>query len=222
MIPWEHLGTATVPGGTDEMNLYRRGEEYSLRVGMCELMNSRRFGSEEVLAELAAERLRGRTEPRILIGGLGLGMTARAALDAFGEGCRIDVAELIPEVVQWNREFMGHLAGHPLDDPRCHVLQKDIAKVLRHVRGKYDAILQDVDNGPEGLAIPRNRWLYGPTGLQATRRCLKPGGVLVVWSVGSSPAFTERLRREKFEVEEVPVKARRTKGSRHHLWVARR
>ena len=218
MIPWTHLDTAPLPGG-GELRLLQRGAEFSIRLGTNELMNSRLFSSEEALARLAHERLRtGR--PQMLIGGLGMGFTLRAALALLGPEARVTVAELVPKVVAWARGPLAEIFAGSLEDPRVAIHQGDVGEAMR--RGKWDAILLDVDNGPEGLTVEANDALYSYAGLGIARAALKPGGVLAVWSSGPDRGFTARLRQSGFAVEEVRVKARAGGGggSRHVIWLA--
>jgi spermidine synthase len=223
MIPWEFLESAQVPGDGGELCLYRRGAEFSIRVGNRELMNSRVHGSEEALAELAYARIAGRPRPRILIGGLGMGFTLAAALRRLGTEGHVVVAELVPAVVTWNRGHLAALAGHPLQDARVTVQEVDIAQILRTTRQAYDAILLDVDNGPEGLARRENDWLYARPGLEAAHAALRPAGVLAIWSAAPNQVFAQRLRRAGFTVDEVQVPARSSrKGRRHTIWLGRR
>jgi spermidine synthase len=220
MIPWELLGCAQVPGGGEELRLYRRGGEFSIRVNGRELMNSRAHGSEDALAELACARIADRPCPRVLIGGLGMGYTTAAALRRLGTGAKVVVAELVPAVVEWNRGPLADLAGHPLQDARVTVREADVAQIIKAERRAYDAILLDVDNGPEGLILKGNDWLYSPNGLNATYAALARAGVLAIWSAGPDQAFTKRLRRAGFEVNEVRVRARSGGGGRHTIWLA--
>ncbi len=223
MIPWELLDSSTVPGTRDELCLYRRGAEFSIRVEGYELMNSRLHGSEEALARIACRRIGDRPRPRVLIGGLGMGYTLRAALDALGADSEVVVAELAPAVVRWNRGPIAELAGHPLEDGRVEVCEGDIARILRAERDAYDAILLDVDNGPEGLTRKGNDWLYSEMGLVASFRCLRSGGLLGVWSASPDREFTRRLRRVGFEVDDLRVPAAGGGGGRQHtIWIAKR
>lgn len=221
MIPREHLGTAHVPGGSDLM-LYRHGRDFIIVLDRNELMNTRMSGSEEALATMAVERLGGRKAPHLLIGGYGMGFTLRAALGAIGLDGRVTVAELVPEIVEWARGPMAELTAGCLDDSRVRLIEAaDVADVI--AEGTYDAILLDVDNGPDGLVRPQNDRLYSMRGLQNARMALTPGGVLAVWSAGKDPAFTRRLEKAGFAVDEVPVRARSNgKGAHHHIWFARR
>jgi spermidine synthase len=223
MIPWLLLDRTPVPGGDGELALYRRGEEYSIRItGRGELMNSRVHGSEDALAALACARLAGRRRPRLLIGGLGMGFTLAAALRALGPDAEVTVAELVPAVVAWNRGALGAAAGNPLRDPRVTVHELDVARIVRSARVNFDAILLDIDNGPEGLTRAANDWLYGSAGLDAAYAALRPEGILAVWSAGPDREFTDRLRRAGFEAEELRVRAHNKKGARHVIWLARR
>ena len=223
MIPWKLLDRAPVPGGEGELRLYQRGEEFSIRVtGHGELMNSRAHGSEDALAALACARLVGRERPRLLIGGLGMGFTLAVALRELGPDAEVVVAELVPAVVAWNRGALGAQAGNPLLDARASVQEIDVARLLRSQRNAFDAILLDVDNGPEGLTRDANNWLYSNGGLAAAFAALRADGILAVWSAGGDSDFTDRLRRAGFEAEEIRVRARISKGARHTIWLARR
>lgn len=220
MIPWEQLGTARLPDGSGELRLKRRGTEFSIMLGSNELMNSRLSGSEEALARLAATRMAGRPKPHILIGGLGMGFTLRAALAALGRDARIEVAELVPEVVAWARGPMAGIFAGCLDDPRVVLREADVGALIDTAQAAYDAVLLDVDNGPEGLTVAANDRLYSHGGLAAARRALKPGGVLGVWSQGPDARFSRRLRDSGFVVEEVKARAGRGRGARHVIWLA--
>ena len=201
MIPWEFLDSARVPGDGGELRLYKRGKEFSIRIDGRELMNSSVHGSEEALAELACARIAGRPSPRVLVGGLGMGYTMAATLRILGEDGQVVVAELVPAVVAWNRGHLGVLAGHPLRDGRVTILEVDIADILQSEQLCYDAVLLDVDNGPDGLSRKGNDWLYSGAGLRAAFSSLRPEGVLAVWSAGPDRAFTRRLRAAGFAAE---------------------
>lgn len=221
MIPWLHLSTATMPGGGGTLRLMQRGQEYSIMAdGGIELMNSRLSGSEEALARLTAERLAGRAGARVLIGGLGMGFTLRAALAAFPKDARIVVGELVPEVVDWARGPMAAVHGDSLDDPRVSIAVGDVRDEIAG-QGVWDAILLDVDNGPEGLTRRANDGLYDAPGLAAAKAALTPGGVLAVWSSAPHAVFSRRVRQAGFAVEELKVKAGpgRRKAS-HVVWLA--
>jgi spermidine synthase len=223
MNPWILLDSARAPKNGGELRLYQRGTEFSIRVDHCELMNSRVHGSEDALGELACARIQDRPSPRVLIGGLGMGYTLAATLRRLSAESRVVVAELVPAVVAWNRGPLGELAGRPLEDPRVRVREVDVAQLLREEQGAHDAILLDVDNGPEGLTRKGNDWLYGLSGLSAAFMALRPGGVLAVWSAGPDQAFTQRMYKAGFTVDEVRVRAiDGRRGPRHTLWMAAR
>ena len=221
MIPRILLGTATIPGTDKELQLYQSGELFSIKIpGRGDLMNSRVHGSEKALADLACQKLRGNEKPRLLIGGLGMGFTLAAALKAIGPDAEVVVAELVPEVVTWNRTLIGAPAGDPLTDRRSHVYVGDVADVIRQEPAGFDAILMDVDNGPEALVRRENDWLYSPAGLRTTRAALRSRGVLAVWSSSPDRAFSKRLQQAGFDVREHVVRPHRAgKGPRHHIWI---
>lgn len=220
MLPWVVLDTAAIPGG-GELRLKQRGTEFSIMLGAVELMNSRICASEEALATLACARIRSRQPPRMLIGGLGMGFTLRAALLALPDDARVVVAELVPAVVRWARGPMAELHGGSLTDPRVSIHEGDVGNLIRSEPSSYDAVLLDVDNGPEGLSREANDRLYDLSGLAAARAALMPGGVLAVWSSAPNQAFTSRLRKAGFDVDEVGVRAKGARGgSRHVLWLA--
>jgi spermidine synthase len=220
MIPWQHLDTAQVPGDGEDLRLMRRGTEFSIMTGGIELMNSRLSGSEEAMAALAFGRVGQRLKPRVLIGGLGMGFTLRAALAAFGPDARVVVAELVPAVVAWARGPLGELHGASLDDPRVTLHQGDVGEAIRAEPAGYDAILLDVDNGPGGLSRKENDGLYSPAGLAAAKRALRPGGVLEVWSSTRDSAFTKRLKQAGYAIEEIGMRAHKGRGARHVIWMA--
>lgn len=221
MIPWEKIDTAKIPGSDEELRLMRRGKEFSIKLGTNELMNSRLSGSEAALATLAAKKIETVAKPHLLIGGLGMGFTLRAALGAVGSKAQIMVAELVPAVVSWARGPMADIFGESLDDPRVTIRESDVIGIIRAHRAKFDAILLDVDNGPEGLTRKANDALYDSSGLEAARNALRAGGVLAVWSSGPNPAFARRLRAARFEVNEVAIRATgKGGGARHVIWIA--
>jgi spermidine synthase len=222
MKPLEQLATARAPDG-EELKLMRRGDDFMIVLDRNELMNSRMSGSEEALATMTAERLGGRASAHFLIGGYGMGFTLRAALGALGPDARLTVAELVPEIIAWARGPMAALANGCLGDRRVTVVEADVADLIAAGRGGCDAILLDVDNGPDGLVRQANDRLYTPAGLAAAKAALTPGGVLAVWSAAPDRAFAARLRRVGFEVDEVTIRARSNgKGPRHTIWFARR
>ena len=221
VIPWTMIETSQVPEDGGAISLHRRGEEYSIRVDGQELMNSRRHGSEEELARLACRAIGSRPECRILIGGLGMGYTLAAALENLDPTGTAVVAEVVPAVIRWNQNFIGHLAGSPLEDDRVAVIQGDVALTIGKGRQAFDAILLDVDNGPDGLTHKANNRLYQPEGLKEAHKALRPGGVLAVWSAAKDSAFTKKISAAGFEVAIHKVHARAgKKGSRHIIWLA--
>jgi spermidine synthase len=224
MIARELLGTAQVPGG-EELRLFAHGRDFIIALGRNELMSTRMRHSEEQLAELTLARL-ALTEPRLLIGGYGMGFTLRAALAA-RPGVRATVAELVPEIVEWARGPMAELTAGCLDDPRVTLGMGDVSAFIDDAADgtseRYDAILLDVDNGPDGLVRAANGRIYRTEGLRAAKVALAPGGVLAVWSAAPDPGFTRRLEKAGFAVEEIEVRARPNgKGPRHTIWFARR
>ncbi len=221
MIPWAEIDRAEIPGGNGDVTLLKRDAEFSIRIAGTELMNSRRHGSEDALAKFSCNRMKRTSGQKILIGGLGMGYTLAAALARAEPRTQITVVELIPAVVKWNREHLGHLAGMPLEDPRVTVKEEDVAKTIRQGKSIWNAILLDVDNGPDGLARKANNYLYSNAGLNAAFSALCPGGVLSVWSCVSDEAFTHRLKQCGFKTEITSVRAHKPgKGSRHTIWIA--
>jgi len=222
MKPRELVAKAAIPGG-GELSLYRRGEDFMIVLGGNELMSSRMSGSEEALAGMTIERLRGRPAPHLLIGGYGMGFTLRAALAALPSGGRATVSELVPEILDWARGPMADIAAGCLDDPRVTIVARDVAALIGEASGAFDAILLDVDNGPDGLTRDANERLYSHPGLAAAKAALKPGGLLAIWSAAPDPAFARRLGAAGFAVEEVRIRARSNgKGPWHIIWFARR
>ncbi|HEY0302021.1 MAG TPA: hypothetical protein VGC36_11830 [Rhizomicrobium sp.] len=219
MIPWVQLDAATVPGG-GELRLVQRGREFAILAGATPLMNSRMSGSEAVLAELVCERLRGRRKCSLLIGGYGMGFTLRAALSGLGADARVTVAELVPAIVKWARGPMADLTAGCLDDPRVLFHEGDVGDSIAAGRASFDAILLDVDNGPDGLSRPANDRLYDLHGLKEARRALRPKGLLAVWSAAPSSAFGRRLVHAGFAVEEITARAHKGRGARHTIWIA--
>ncbi|WP_150909469.1 spermine/spermidine synthase domain-containing protein [Marinobacter halotolerans] len=223
MARFTEIGTATIPGNGTQLRLLQRNEEFSIKIAGTtgELMNSRVHGSEDALATLACERIAEQPSPRVLIGGLGMGFTLAAALAALGKDAQVTVAELVPEVETWNRGPLGAAAGNPLNDPRAIVQIGDVAEILKKSDGQWDAILLDVDNGPEGLTRKENNWIYSTAGIAAAQKALRPDGVLAYWSAGPEHSFTERLRGAGFSVEPVTVRGLRPgKGAYHIIWLA--
>ena len=223
MIARELLDTATIPGG-DELRLFRRelkgADEYSIMLGRIELMNSRLSGSEEALATLACGRLAVKN-PRILIGGYGMGFTLRAALSVLPPQAHVEVVELIPAIVKWAREPMAALSQNCLDDSRVAITVGDVCDVIIKADREYDAILLDVDNGPDGLTHEANDRLYSMAGLAAAKKALRSNGILAVWSSEGDSRFTSRLNKSGFAVDVNVVPARNNgKGAKHTIWLA--
>lgn len=217
----ELIDTAQIPGG-DELRLYRRGGDFIIAIGGNELMNSRMSGSEEALAVMSCARLRDPGTARLLIGGYGMGFTLRAALATLGPNAKITVAELVPQIIDWARGPMAELAAGCLDDPRVELVIDDVASAIADGRSHYDAILLDVDNGPDGLVRAANDGIYSAGGLTSAKAALRPGGVLAIWSAAPDARFTRRLTAAGFRVEEAGVRARAGgKGARHIIWFAK-
>ncbi|MEA3064129.1 MAG: hypothetical protein QOJ27_564 [Sphingomonadales bacterium] len=222
MMPRVLIDTALVPGG-GELRLVRRGADFWIMLGANALMSTRLRGSEEALATLACERIAGRSRPAVLIGGLGMGFTLRSALGALGSDARLVVSELVPAIVAWARGPMADVHGGSLDDPRVDIVESDVGDLIAAARSDYDAILLDVDNGPDALSRDANDRLYDLAGLRRARAALRPGGVLAVWSAAPDRAFARRLGEAGFAVEEVTVRAHAgRKGAKHMIWLATR
>lgn len=222
MIPRILIDSAEIPGG-GELRLIRRGDEFSIMLGGNELMNSRLSGSEQALATMACARIAGRKAPKLLIGGLGMGFTLRAALASLGQDAEVVVAELVPAVVRWARGPMAHIVGDSITDARVSIYEGDVSHLIDGVQASYDAILLDVDNGPNGLTREANYGLYGKAGLSRAKAALRAGGVLAIWSSSPDEGFARRLGRAGFAVEEVIVRANAGRtGARHTLWFATR
>ena len=220
MIPRETLATARIPGG-EELTLVRHGGDFMILVDRNELMSTRMQGSEEALATMSCEMIAGRKKPHMLVGGYGMGFTLRAALAVLPPDARVTCCELVPAIIEWARGPMREVMAGCLDDPRVSLVQGDVAAVIRAARGDFDAILLDVDNGPDGLVREANNELYGERGLRAAKLALRPGGVLAIWSAAKDDAFTRRLKKIGFTVNEVAVRARSNgKGARHVIWFA--
>jgi len=221
MRHWTMLGEAPIPGTDQFLSLCRGKDDFSIKLSRGqELMNTRKHGSEDALGTLPCQRLKDPSSAKVLIGGLGMGFTLAAALRSVGPGAEVTVAELIPEVVEWNRGPLGEFSGRPLDDPRTRVHIGDVAQLIRKSRACFDVIALDVDNGPEGLTRDSNNWLYTLTGIVAAQAALRPGGILVYWSACPDQDFFDGLRRCGLMVEEVRVYAHGNKGARHFIWLA--
>ena len=223
MEGFELIDSVRVPGEGLRLGLYKRGAEFSLRINNTELMDSVVHESEDALSNLACDELAGVASPAVLIGGLGMGYTLAAALKRLGPGATVEIVELLGAVIAWNRGPLGHLAAHPLKDARVTVREADVARVLQTEEEAYDAVLLDVDNGPEGLVRDSNNWLYSEDGLAAAFTALRPGGILAVWSSGPDKAFRMRLLKLGFTVREerTPVEASRP-DTHHIIWIAKR
>ena len=221
MRHWTQLGEAPIPGSDKTLLLYRGKDDFSIKIsGGFELMSTRKHASEDALGSLPCKRLKQADKARVLIGGLGMGFTLAAVLKEVGSGAEVTVAELIPEVVEWNRGPLGDFSDRPLDDTRTRVHIGDVAKLLRGSRECFDVIVLDVDNGPEGLTKRANDWLYTMSGIAAAQAALSPTGILAYWSADPDPAFHDRLRCCGLLVEEVSVFAHGNKGTRHTIWLA--
>lgn len=221
MRHWTELGEARIPGTDQFLSLFQDKDDFFIKIsGGGELMSTRKHASEDALGSLPCKRLKKTETARVLIGGLGMGFTLAAALKTVGAQAEVTVAELIPEVVEWNNGPLGERSGYPLNDPRTRVYPGDVAKLLRNSRACFDVIALDVDNGPAGLTKSANDWLYTMRGIAAAQDALAPNGVLSYWSAGPDPAFHDRLRRSGFLVEEVTVHAHGNKGARHIIWLA--
>lgn len=223
------LDEAELPDGGGTLRLYQRGNEFAITVDGWGLMDSELHGSEVALAELACQRIAERAHPRVLIGGLGMGFTTAAALRHLGPESEVVVSELVPAVLTWNDGPLGERAGRPMSDSRVAIHEGDVAELLQQTSESYlppqlfDAILLDVDNGPRGLTCIDNAWLYSSKGVSAAFQTLVPGGILAVWSASPNRAFSRKLRRVGFEVEEVRARARGVRGgARHMIWLATR
>jgi len=224
MKPWILLDTSEVPACGQKLSLYQHDADFSIKIGSAELMNSRMHGSEEALARMACQEICHLPRPRILIGGLGMGFTLRAALDELPVDALAAVAELVPAVVKWNQGVLAGLAGHPLKDKRVMIHEADVGQMIKEGKGQYSAILLDVDNGPESLFTKTNDRLYQLKGLYAAKAALRREGVLAIWSAGPDAGFTRRLRSVGFAVEEARVNARSgpKAGGHHWIWLAKK
>ena len=219
------LGTAMIPNNGGELVLLQRDEEFSIKLSGSRgvLMNSRVYNSEQELAKLGCAHIKNKDSAEVLVGGLGMGYTLATALQCVSASSRVTVAELIPEVVEWNRGPLGECAGKPLDDNRSHVQLGDIADLIKQQQPSFDVILLDVDNGPEGITNRDNDWLYSPTGLSGLYNSLRPQGMLAVWSAGPVAQFITQLKKAGFKVTDKTVRARAGgKGGRHTIFLAKK
>lgn len=224
MKPLSKLATAIIPNNGGELTLFRREDEFSIRLSGVrgELMNSRLYNSEEELAKLGCAHIKEKDQAKVLVGGLGMGYTLAAALASVNANSQVTVAELIPEVVEWNQGPLGECAGRPLSDERCKIRVGDIAELIKLEQPDFDAILLDVDNGPEGITHSNNNWLYSSRGLEALYNSLRPEGMLAVWSAGADVLFPIQLKKAGFIVTVRTVRARPGKGSRHTIFLAQK
>jgi spermidine synthase len=221
MSNWTLLGEARIPGTEQFIYLYQGKDDFSIKLARGqELMNSRKYGSEHALGEMPCRRLENPSAAKVLVGGLGMGFTLAAALRAVGPQAEVTVAELVPEVVEWNRGPLGDRSGRPLDDPRTRVYVGDVARLLKQSDRSFDVIALDIDNGPEGLTRTSNNWLYSLVGVVAAQKALKPGGILAYWSAEPDDDFHDLLKSCGLLVDEVRVFAHGRKGTRHTLWLA--
>lgn len=217
------IDTAEIPDDGGALCLFEYGEDFVIKIkggNGNQLMNTRMHGSEDALAEIPCRKIAHRPQPRVLIGGLGMGFTLASALRHLGADAEVQVAELVPGVIEWNRGPLGAKAGMPLNDPRTRILRNDVADILKSEPQAFDAIMLDVDNGPEGLTRKSNSWLYSSAGLDACARALRPKGQLAVWSSSADQAFSQKLARAGFKAEEVQVFAHGNRGTRHTIWIA--
>ena len=224
MDPWTQIDSAPVPGSDAELTLLQRNDDFAIRISdvQGDLMNSRMYHSEEVLAELGCTRLGTIENARVLVGGLGMGFTLAATLRIVPASAEVIVAELVPKVVKWNQGPLGQCAGRPINDDRARIHQGDVVAYLKHPKKKFDAILLDVDNGPEAMTASANGWLYTRGGLKTIYEKLRPEGIVAIWSVRSDHLFTGRLKKTGFKVQTHTVRARPGKGSRHTVFVAQK
>ena len=217
------IDTAEIPDNGGALCLFEYGEDFVIKIkggNGNQLMNTRMHGSEDALAEIPCRKIAQRPQPRVLIGGLGMGFTLASALKHLGADAEVQVAELVPGVIEWNRGPMGAKAGMPITDPRTCILRSDVADILKSEPQGFDAIMLDVDNGPEGLTRKSNSWLYSSAGLDACARALRPKGQLAVWSASADQAYSQKLGKAGFKAEEVQVFAHGNRGTRHTIWIA--
>ncbi len=217
------LGTAPIPGQKGQLRLLQRNDEFTIKIAGVpgDLMNSRMHGSEDALATLACEHLVNSDNARVLIGGLGMGFTLAAALKTLKDNALVTVAELVPEVVEWNKGPLGSVAGYPVNDERTMVHVGDVGEVLRNNKASFDAIMLDVDNGPEGLTSKDNDWIYSDHGIKSAKAALRENGILAYWSASDDTAFSKKLQKIGLKVKAVTVRAHTAgKGAKHVIWLA--
>ncbi len=223
MIPWTLLGTANIPNNGGELRLTQREKDFSIHLKGVrgELMNSRVHSSELALADWGCAHIRGIANARVLVGGLGMGFTLAAVLKATPSSTQVIVAELVPEIVEWNKGPLGECAGRPLNDSRVKVHVGDVAELFKTKTATYHVVLLDIDNGPEGFTHADNNNLYSVDSLRAIQQTLHPGGVLAIWSAWHDPAFILQLKKARFVVDVQTVRAHKGKGSRHTIYLAK-
>ena len=220
MRHWTQLGEAAIPGTQKSLTLFQSKDDLHIKVsGGFELMSTRKHGSEDALGTLPCKKLNNPDDAKVLIGGLGMGFTLAAVLQEVGAVAQVTVAELIPEVVEWNRGPLGEYSNYPVNDARTIIEIVDVCELIKAKPASYDVIALDVDNGPEGLTQSSNNWLYSEEGIHAARKALRPDGVLAYWSAGADKPFRLRLRKCGLSVDEVSVFAHGTKGTRHTIWL---
>lgn len=222
MNPWIHLGLANIPNNGGELELTQRDKEFSIHLkgARGELMNSRMHSSEVALSDLGCAHIKNTKNAKVLVGGMGMGFTLAAALNATTESSKVVVAELVPDVIEWNKGPLGECAGYPINNERVIVHIGDVAELFKAKQPEFDSILLDVDNGPEGFTHGDNNNIYSLNSLMAISQTLKPGGVLAVWSAWHDPKFTTQLKKAKFKVETKTVRAHKGKGSKHTIYLA--
>ncbi len=215
------LGQASIPGGDRVLKLYQGKDDCTIVIsGKGELMSTRRHASEDALGALACQLLPRPDSASVLIGGLGMGFTLAAVLNATGARSKVVVAELVPEVVEWNKGPLGQHSGNPLADARTTVYLGDVSDLLRSATPSYDVIALDVDNGPEALSTSGNNWLYSSEGINCASESLNKGGVLAYWSATPDAIFYRKLRKCGLSVIEKSIFAHGTKGTKHTIWLA--
>jgi len=224
MIPWTLLGSASIPNNGGELELTQRDKEFSIHLKGVrgELMNSRVHCSELALAELGCAHIQEVENTKVLVGGLGMGFTLAAALKATSKSSQVVVAELVPEVIEWNKGPLGDCAGSPLKDQRTLVHLGDVAELFNSKQATYHVVLLDVDNGPEGFTHADNNNLYSIESLHAIRQTLHPNGMLAIWSAWNDPKFAKQLKKARFKVQTQTVRAHKGKGSRHTIYLAKK
>lgn len=229
MIPWTHLGTAKIPNNGGELELTQRDKEFSIHLKGVrgELMNSRMHSSEIALSDLGCAHIKNTENAKVVVGGMGMGFTLAAALKATTKSSKVVIAELVPDVIEWNKGPLGECAGYPINDDRVIVHLGDVAELFkakpsREIQPEFDAILLDVDNGPEGFTHGDNNNIYSLNSLMNIHQTLKPNGVLAVWSAWHDPKFSTQLKKAKFKVETKTVRAHNGKGSRHTIYLAKK